>query len=89
MNKHLLPPLNDDKWKDPELTLPLKALVKRVTELHEAGLKVCHCADGFTLQWIHPLDRHEKLAFEYPRLVDPTHDPPTSKILNSVCCNLH
>jgi hypothetical protein len=63
----------------------LKALVKRVIELHEARLKACHCDKEFTLQWIRPLGRREKLAFECPRFADPTRDPPASKILNSFC----
>jgi hypothetical protein len=89
MNKHVLPPQVDDKRKEPELTSCLKALAKQVIELHEAGLKVCHCVEEFTLRWIHPLSHQEKLAFECPWLANPTLDPPAGKILNSFCCNLH
>jgi hypothetical protein len=64
MNKHLLPPHVEDKWKEPKMTLRLKALVKRVTELRQAGLEECHRAEEFTLRRIRPLGHREKLAFE-------------------------
>jgi hypothetical protein len=83
MNKHLLLPHVDDKWKEPELTLHLKALVKRVIVLCETRLKACHCIKEFTFRRINPLGRREKLALECPRLADPTRDPPLGKILNS------
>jgi hypothetical protein len=35
---HFLPPLIDKKQKEPKLTPRLAALVKRVTELRDAGL---------------------------------------------------
>jgi hypothetical protein len=62
------------------MTPRLAALVKRVAELREVGLKACHCIEEFTLQRIRPLDRREKLAFEYPRLADPNGDPTDGKI---------
>jgi hypothetical protein len=45
------------------MTPRLAALVKRVAEPRETGLKACHCAEEFTLRPIHPLDHWEKLAF--------------------------
>jgi hypothetical protein len=54
-NKHLLLPLISDKQKAPEMSPRLKALVKRVTELREAGLEACHCAEEFILWWIRQL----------------------------------
>jgi hypothetical protein len=48
-NKHLLPPLIKDKRKNPEETLYLKELIKRVTELRWAGLEACHCVKEFIL----------------------------------------
>jgi hypothetical protein len=57
MNKHLLPPQIEEKWGEHEMTPHLAALVKRVSELRQAGLQACHCAEEFTLQWIRPLDR--------------------------------
>jgi hypothetical protein len=65
------------------MTLRLAALVKQVAELCDAGLRACHCAKEFTLYLICPLDRWEKLAYEYPWLADPSHDPADSKILIS------
>jgi hypothetical protein len=64
------------------MTPHLKALVKRVTELCQAGLEACHCAEEFTLWWIRPLGHREKLAFKCPRLANSNRDPPASKILN-------
>jgi hypothetical protein len=49
MNKHLLPLLIKDKQKSTEEMPHLKALVKRVTELHRLGLDACHCAEEFIL----------------------------------------
>jgi hypothetical protein len=49
LHKHLLPPLIKDKWKGPEEMPQLKALIKRVTELRQAGLKACHRAKEFIL----------------------------------------
>jgi hypothetical protein len=57
VNKKLLPPLLDDKRGELEVTPRLAALVKRVTELHDAGLRACHYTEEFTLQRIHPLDQ--------------------------------
>jgi hypothetical protein len=37
------------------MNIHLSALVKHVAELHEAGLKACHCIEEFYLWWIHPL----------------------------------
>jgi hypothetical protein len=62
------------------MTLCLSALVKRVAELREADLKACHCIEEFTLRWIHPLGHWEKLAFECPRLADPTREPADGTI---------
>jgi hypothetical protein len=64
------------------MTSRLKVLVKRVIELHQARLEVCHCTLEFTLRWICPLGHWKELAFECPRLADPNCDPPASKILN-------
>jgi hypothetical protein len=42
VNKLLFPPDVKDKRKEPKMLVHLSALVKRVAELCEAGLKVCH-----------------------------------------------
>jgi hypothetical protein len=55
VNKHLLPPLI--KRGKPEMTSRLTTLVKRVTLLCNAGLRACHYAEEFILQWIRPLGR--------------------------------
>jgi hypothetical protein len=78
--------LVENKGKEPETTPCLEALVKRVIELHWAGLEVCHCAEEFTLRRILPLDRREKLAFECPWLANPNRDPLAGKILNFLLC---
>jgi hypothetical protein len=49
MNKHLLP-LIKDRWKAPEDTPRLKALVKLVTKLRRLGLEACHYAEEFILR---------------------------------------
>jgi hypothetical protein len=38
VNKHLLPPLIDDKRKEPKMTPRLTSLVKRVAKLCDIGL---------------------------------------------------
>jgi hypothetical protein len=48
------------------MTDRLVALIKHVAELRQAGLEACHCIEEFYLQWIHPLGRWKKLAFECP-----------------------
>jgi hypothetical protein len=83
MNKHLLLPLIGDKRGEPEMTSRLVALVKRVTELYQAGLRACHYAKEFTPRRICPLGRREKLAYECSRSAEPTCEPVDSKILIS------
>jgi hypothetical protein len=61
--------------------------VKWVDELLQVGLWACHCAEEFTLRWIHPQGRREKLAYECPRLADPTREPTAGKILSSFAAN--
>jgi hypothetical protein len=75
VNKLLFPPAIKDQWKEPPMTDRLAALVRRVTELRQAGLKACHCAEEFYLRQIRPLGRRKTLAFESPRLADPSRDP--------------
>jgi hypothetical protein len=69
-NKHLLPSLVENKWKEPEMTPHLEALVKRVTELRRVGFEAGHCTKEFTFRWIRPLGRREKLAFVCPRPIN-------------------
>jgi hypothetical protein len=54
-NKLLFPSLIDDKRRAPEMMPHLRALVKRVTKLRNAGLEVCHCIEEFILRWIRSL----------------------------------
>jgi hypothetical protein len=57
------------------MTDRLVVLTKRVAELRQTDLKVCHCVEEFFVRWIRPLGRRKTLAFEYPRMVDPYHKP--------------
>jgi hypothetical protein len=77
---HLLPLLIYDKWGEPKMTPRLIALIKQVAELHNTGLRACHCTEEFTLWRICPLGYREKLAFECPRLADLSREPTSSKI---------
>jgi hypothetical protein len=86
VNRHLLLPLIDNKGGEPKMTPRLVTLVKWVVELCDTGLQVCHCSEDFTLWRIRPLDHREKLAYECPRLDDPSHDPDVIKIFNSTYC---
>jgi hypothetical protein len=53
----------------------LAALNKSDAELRQAGLEACHYVEEFYLQWICPLGRWKKLAFECLRMADPYHEP--------------
>jgi hypothetical protein len=77
---HLLPPLIDDKWREPKMTPCLATLVKQVAELCDTGLRACHCVEKFTHRRIHPLGHQEKLAFEFPRRADPSREPASGMI---------
>jgi hypothetical protein len=61
------------------MTSRLTTLVKRVAKLHDTGLWACHCAEEFTLRWIHPLDHREKLAFKFSRLADLSRESASGK----------
>jgi hypothetical protein len=87
VNRHLLPPLIDKKWGEPKMTLHLAALVKRVTELRDFGLRPRHCTEEFTLRRIHPLGRQEKLAYECPRLADPSCELAAGRTFNFAFSN--
>jgi hypothetical protein len=64
------------------MTSHLAALAKRIAELRATSLRVCHCIEEFTLWWIHPLGRQEKLAYGYPWLADPSREPAIGKMFN-------
>jgi hypothetical protein len=87
VNRQLYPSFIDTKLGEPKIMLCLIALIKRVVELRDAGFRACHCAKEFTLRWIRPLGRWEKLAYECPRLADPSRKPAGGKIftLNLYC----
>jgi hypothetical protein len=80
VNKLLFPPAIKDQRKESPMTDRLAALVRRVAELRQAGLEVCHYAEEFYLQRILPLGRRKTLPFESPRLPDPSRDPLPGKI---------
>jgi hypothetical protein len=46
----MFPPIIKDKRNEPPMNDRLTTLVKRVAELCEAELKVCHCIEGFHLR---------------------------------------
>jgi hypothetical protein len=60
---------------EPSMTDRLAALIKRIAELHQAGLEACHCVEEFYVQRICPLGRRKTLAFECLWIVDPSRDP--------------
>jgi hypothetical protein len=76
VNKLLFPLTIKNNRSEPPVTDRLATLTKRVAELDQAGLEVCHCVKEFYLRWIHPLGRQKKLAFECPRMADPYCEPP-------------
>jgi hypothetical protein len=72
LNMHLFLPLIDRKRGEPKMTPRLAALVRQL----------CHCVVQFTLRWIHPLGHREKLAYECPRLADPSREPTAGNFFN-------
>jgi hypothetical protein len=80
VNKLVFPPAIKDHRKEPSMIDRLAALVRRVAELRQAGLKACHYVEEFYLRRIRPLGRRKTLAFESPRLADPNRDPLPRKI---------
>jgi hypothetical protein len=57
---------------------------QRGAELHEASLKACHCTEEFYLRRICPIGRWEKLAYECPRLADPSREPADGEIFSLI-----
>jgi hypothetical protein len=84
-NRLLFSPIIKDKQNKLSMNNRLSALVKRMAELREARLKVCHCIEEFHLRRIHPLGHWEKLAFKCPQLSDPNREPTEGK----TCFLLH
>jgi hypothetical protein len=80
------PVLIDNRRGELKMTMHLAALVKRVVELHDAGLRACQYAEEFTLWWIRPLCHRDKLAYECMWFADPSHEPAASKIFSSIYC---
>jgi hypothetical protein len=56
---------------EPPMTDRLAALIKRIVELRQAGLKAYHCVEEFYLRQIRPLGLRKTLAFECPWMADP------------------
>jgi hypothetical protein len=81
-NMQLYRPLVDKKLGEPKMTPCLAALVKRVAELCSISLLACHCVEEFTVRWIRPLGHQEKLAYDCPRLANPSHGPTAGKMFN-------
>jgi hypothetical protein len=80
------PPIIKDKRNDLLMNNRLTALVKRVAELREDGLRACHCVEEFHLRRICPLGHREKLSFECPRLSDPSCEPAKGKSTFFLIC---
>ena len=80
VNKLLFPPAIKDQWKELSMTDRLAALGRHVAELRQAGLEACHCIEEFYLRRIRHLGRRKTLAFESPRLADPSRDPLPNNI---------
>jgi hypothetical protein len=49
--------------------------IKRVAELCQVGLEVCHRIKEFYLRRVRPLSRWKTLAFKCLRMTDPSRDP--------------
>jgi hypothetical protein len=79
-NRLLYPPVLKDQRKEPPMIARLSALVNRTAELHWAGHDAYHCVEEFHLRWIRPLRHREKLAYECPRLADPSRHPAEGEI---------
>jgi hypothetical protein len=48
-NRLMFPPIIKNKRNEPPMNVRLTTLVNHVVELHEAGLKACHCVEEFHL----------------------------------------
>jgi hypothetical protein len=75
VNILLFPPAIKNKRMEPLMTDRLAAQTKRIAELHHTNLEACHCVEELYLWQIRPLGRWKILAFEYPRMADPYHEP--------------
>jgi hypothetical protein len=66
----------------------LAALTKRIAELRQYGLEVCHCVKELYVRQICPLDRRKILAFEYPRMADSCRESSEGclSVLSPYCC---
>jgi hypothetical protein len=78
-NKFLFTPVVKAQRKEPPMNACLAALVKSVSELRKAGLKVCHCIEEFHHRQIRPLGRRDKYAYKYPWMADPNYEPVDGK----------
>jgi hypothetical protein len=87
VNKLLFPPAIKNKCMESSMADRSAALIKRVAELRQVGLAACHCIEEFHLRRIRPLDRQKILAFECPRMVNPSRDPSEGDhfVLSSHC----
>jgi hypothetical protein len=66
VNKLLFLPAIKNKQSLPPMIDRLATLTKRVAELYQADLEVCHYIEEFYLRWIRHLGSRKKLAFECP-----------------------
>jgi hypothetical protein len=62
-NKLLFPPVVKAQWKELSMNVRLAALVKRISELRAARLKVCHCIEEFHHWRIRSLGRRKRRTY--------------------------
>jgi hypothetical protein len=74
VNKLMFPPAIKNKRMEPPMIYCLAVLTKRVAELRQTDLEVCHYVEEFYVQRIRPLGRRKTLAFECPQMTDPYHE---------------
>jgi hypothetical protein len=74
------PPFIKAQRTEPPMIARLAALVKRISELHAAGLKACHCIEEFHHRRIRPLDHQKRRAYECPWMVNLSHEPTEGKL---------
>jgi hypothetical protein len=87
MGEHaVVPPLVNKKRGEPKMTSRMAALVKWVAELCTVGLRACHCVEEFTLRWIRPVGRRERLAYDCLQLADLSCEPAAGEMSNLHFC---
>jgi hypothetical protein len=79
-NKLLFPPVVKAQWKELSMNARLAALVKLISELRAARLKVCHCIEEFHHRRIRSLGHRKRRTYECPWMADPNREPADGKL---------